>query len=213
MDGEDSGAAWVGMFLSALRTSGNITRAAQAAGVSRSKARHHRAKDADFSRRCADAIGAATARKTTDRGSKAAARGSGWRAPFLEALAETSNVTAAAKQAGVPARTAYKRRRTDAQFAGRWLQALHEGYDHLEMELLGYLRDPAPKRKMDVAAALRLLGAHRDTVERHRALREEEDEQATFESIDRFLADMRQRRIANQAVLAERDGSADDGAP
>ena len=56
---------------------------------------------------------------------------------------------------------------------------------------------------MDVAAALRLLAAHRETVERRRALNAEDDEQATLDSIDRFFEDMRQRRRANSAVLTE----------
>jgi hypothetical protein len=75
-----------------------------------------------------------------------------------------------------------------------WQAALHEGYDMLEMELLGYLRDPQPERKMEVAAALRLLAAHRETVERRRALAAEEDDEALLESIDRFIDDMAERR-------------------
>jgi hypothetical protein len=63
---------------------------------------------------------------------------------------------------------------------------------------------------MDVPAALRLLAAHRDTVERRRAVNAEEDEQALLESIDRFIDDMRERRAANTAILIE--AKADDGA-
>lgn len=37
------------------------------------------------------------------------------------------------------------------------------------MEVLGYLRDPAPKHRMDVASALRLLAAHKDTIAGERA--------------------------------------------
>ena len=133
-----------------------------------------------------------------------------WVPAFLEALAETSNVTASADRVNVPTRTVYKLRREDADFAARWLAALHEGYDNLEMELLGYLRAPQPGRKMDVAAALRLLAAHRETVERRRALAEDEDEQAVLDSIDAFLEDMRQRRLANEAILIEAESG--DGA-
>jgi hypothetical protein len=78
---------------------------------------------------------------------------------------------------------------------------LREGYDNLEIELLGYLRNPDPARKMDVAAAVRLLAAHRAAVERERALEGEEDEQAVLDSIDAFLEGMRERRIANEAAL------------
>ena len=73
------------------------------------------------------------------------------------------------------------------------------------------MRDPQPKRKMDVAAALRLLAAHRQTVERQRSLAAEQDEDAVLESIDRFIEDMRQRRFANDAILVETQVH-DDGA-
>jgi hypothetical protein len=131
-------------------------------------------------------------------------------ARFLEALAETSSVTVSAARANVAVEAVYKLRREDPDFATKWLAALHEGYDHLEMELLGHLRNPQPGRKMDVTSALRLLAAHRATVERQRALTEEEDEEALLESIDRFIDDMRDRRAANEAVLIET--GADDGA-
>ena len=126
-----------------------------------------------------------------------------WPDRFLEALAETSNVTAAAWRARVVPGKAYALRREDPGFAARWLAALTEGYQHLEMEVLGYLRDPEPKHKMDVASALRLLAAHRETVARERAFREEEeDEQAVFDRIDTFIDDMRNRRAANALILA-----------
>jgi hypothetical protein len=56
---------------------------------------------------------------------------------------------------------------------------------------------------MDVPPAIRLLAAHRATVERERALLDEEDEQAVRDSIDAFLEGMRQRRLANEAILLE----------
>jgi hypothetical protein len=135
----------------------------------------------------------------------------GWKRVFLEALAETSNVTLAAERANVPTRTVYKARRTDPAFAEKWLTALREGYDNLEIELLGYLRDPAPGRKMDVAVALRLLAAHRETVERRRALMAENDEQAVRASLIAFLEGMRQRRLANEAILSEAENDNDAG--
>jgi hypothetical protein len=65
---------------------------------------------------------------------------------------------------------------------------------------------------MDVPSALRLLAAHRATVERERALREDDDEQAVLDSIDSFLEDMRQRRLANTAILAGTGKAANDDA-
>jgi hypothetical protein len=63
---------------------------------------------------------------------------------------------------------------------------------------------------MDVASALRLLAAHRATVERLRALTAEDDEQATLDSIDQFFEDMRQRRLANNAILLEAETGDDE---
>jgi hypothetical protein len=63
-----------------------------------------------------------------------------WRSDFLAKLAETSNVRCAAEFAGVNPTTVYDLRRRDASFAQRWLDALCEGYDNLEMEMLYHLR-------------------------------------------------------------------------
>lgn len=124
------------------------------------------------------------------------------------ALAETSNVTASAARARVSTALVYKDRREEREFANKLRAALREGYDNLEIELLGHLRDPQPERKMDVAAAVRLLAAHRATVERERALAEEEDEQAVLASIDRFIDGIRDRRAANLMLV---EGEPDNG--
>ncbi|MDE1468572.1 hypothetical protein [Aurantiacibacter sp. D1-12] len=67
-----------------------------------------------------------------------------WVGLFLDTLAETSNVTASAKMAGCNPSRAYKLRREDASFRERWNEALLEGYEHLELEVLGFLRNPQP---------------------------------------------------------------------
>ncbi len=137
-----------------------------------------------------------------------------WRTYFLQKLAETSNVTASAAHAGVATSRAYKTRREDAKFAAAWHAALLEGYQHLEMEALGYLRAPDPDRKFDVANALRLLAAHKATIEKQRvAPSEEEDEQAVFDSIDAMIDEMRERSLANDEALAlpEADDAQDGG--
>lgn len=126
-----------------------------------------------------------------------------WRSLFLEKLAETSNVTASAKAAGVSPGRAYTVRREEPDFHAQWRAALLEGYEHLELEVLGYLRAADPARKMDVAGALKLLALHAQTVARERALREDDDEQAVLDSIDAFIEDMRQRRAANATILSE----------
>ena len=198
---------WVPAFLAALADGKSVRKAAEAVGITSSTAYWLRNRNERFACEWQDACAAG---KGAPKPGKSAPRSTHWRKAFLEALAETSNVTASADRVNVPTRTVYKLRREDADFAARWLAALHEGYDNLEMELLGYLRAPQPERKMDVAAALRLLAAHRETVERRRALAEDEDEQAVLDSIDAFLEDMRQRRLANEAILIEAESG--DGA-
>jgi hypothetical protein len=64
---------------------------------------------------------------------------------------------------------------------------------------------------MDVAASLRLLAAHRETVERRRSLTEDEDEQEVLDSIDRFIDEMRERRAANEAILTETEAGTETG--
>lgn len=126
-----------------------------------------------------------------------------WRTYFLQKLAETSNVKASAAYAGAATSRAYKARRADGRFAAAWRAALLEGYEHLEMEVLGFLRGAQPDHKFDVANAIRLLTAHRATVAQQRALQgDDEDEQAVFDSIDAMIDEMRERSIANEATLA-----------
>lgn len=191
--------SWERDFLAALRKGRSIAEAAAAAGIAPGTAYGFRRSNARFAAawEAAYAAGGRTAR------GKRFTRVLQWKRAFLEALAESSNVSASAARVNVPTRTVYRLKREDPEFAARWLRALREGYDNLEMELLGYLRDLQPRRKMDVAAALRLLSAHRTTVERERALRDDEDNQGVLDSIDAFLEDMRQRRLANAAILIE----------
>lgn len=127
-----------------------------------------------------------------------------WSAVFLAELAATSNVTAAARVAGVSTRVVYETRRQDGEFARAWRSSLCEGYDALEMALLYRLRvgelKPLPgakrARSFDNATALRLLAAHRETVARERAVREEEDADAILASINAKLEKMRERWLA-----------------
>lgn len=143
-----------------------------------------------------------------------------WRKPFLAALADTSNIAAAARHAGINVSTVYKARRTEATFARLWQAALSEGYDNLEMELLSRLRSgesieegaKAPSRKFDNAAAFRLLTAHRESVARQRALRDEEDEETILASINAKLDSMRQREKESARLLSgDQDGMNDAG--
>lgn len=54
---------------------------------------------------------------------------------FLRHLAETGNVSAAARAAGLDRAEAYRRRQYNAHFAGQWQAALDEALDLLEGQL------------------------------------------------------------------------------
>lgn len=126
-----------------------------------------------------------------------------WRTYFLAALVETSNVSAAAAIAGVSPSRVYKLRSECAEFSAQWRRALYEGYMNLEMEVLGYLRNPASDRKMDVTNALRLLSQHREMAAHERALADNRSEQDVLDSIDAMIDEMRRRAAANAALLAQ----------
>lgn len=138
--------------------------------------------------------------------------GKRWRPCFLSALAETSNVKASADRADVSASQAYAARRQDGEFAAQWRDALCEGYENLEMDLLGYLRNPTAERKMDVANAIRLLAHHRQFVAQQRAASDDRSEQEVLASIDAMIDEMRSRAAANAALLAQIDAEAGHGA-
>lgn len=135
-----------------------------------------------------------------------------WRSDFLEKLAETSNVRSAADYARVSPTTAYDLRRRDVSFAQRWLDALCEGYDNLEMEMLYHLRTgegAAGAAKFNFAVALRMLLAHRETVSREKARRVDVSAEEVRASIELKVAQMRERVLARRARAAEADR--DDG--
>ncbi|NNC52474.1 MAG: hypothetical protein HKO08_05475 [Erythrobacter sp.] len=125
-----------------------------------------------------------------------------WREAFLEALAQTSNVTKAAKLAGVESSQAYRERREKPTFYEKWQQALCEGYDHLELEVLRRLREgdflTTDGNKYDFASALRVLAAHRDSVARTRAQRGNASVAEIRASIDRKVEEIRQRVVARE---------------
>ncbi len=135
-----------------------------------------------------------------------------WRRLFCEHLAASSNVTASAKAAGVTAQRAYKTRRDEPGFARAWEEALCEGYDHLEMELLARLRDgelkpkPAAKRAIrgfDNANALRLLLWHRETVKRVRAREAHQSDAEIRAVIDARFEAVRDRLNAARALIGK----------
>lgn len=144
-----------------------------------------------------------------------------WMPAFLAALAETSNVARAAKLAGVAGSTVYEARRKNHAFARGWREALCEGYDNLEMELLGRLREGEIKRAagaklgvrtFDNATSFRLLTVHREEVLKERAQRANASVAEVRASIERKVAALKAQVLARVEEEAARDGGDDDDA-
>lgn len=147
-----------------------------------------------------------------------------WETIFINELAETSNVKAAAEAADVSQSMVYKKRRDDPDFAAKWYAALAEGYDNLEMELLGRLREgrleetgeDGTKRKFDIGTAFRCLIAHRENVSREKGRKTLADEVATMKSINAKIdaqrakeeraAELEAKHNARQSDSGKRDG-------
>ena len=152
-------------------------------------------------------------RQPDDGETAPAALAQNWRSDFIAKLAETSNIRQAAEYAGVSPTTVYDLRRRDPGFAQRWLDALCEGYDNLEMELLYHLRTgegAGSATKFNFAVALRMLIAHRDTVTREKARRVDVDAEEIRASIEHKFAMMRERVLARRARAAA-GAQRDDG--
>lgn len=135
-----------------------------------------------------------------------------WRPRFLACLGETSNVAAAARHAKVSLTHVYKHRRNDPAFRAAWFDALAEGYDNLEIELLQHLRavqtegePPAGRKTFDAATAFRCLAAHRENVAREKGRRTLAQEAATIESINAKIDRLRlNQKAADKAIRAAR---------
>ena len=201
--------SWVDIFLAVLAETRVVARATEAAGVTANAPYNRRKTNLAFARKWDAALGRGEdfAGKTTAPHPQAS-RNAGWRRLFLEALAESSNVSASAIAANVPLRTAYRERRKDSGFRAQWYEALLEGYEHLEMETLHRLRMGTAKDdpKFDIANALRLLVLHKETVARERARREARDEDAILASINAKIDAMSAREKEVAQMLAEDDG-------
>jgi hypothetical protein len=140
-----------------------------------------------------------------------------WRRYFLTSLAETSNVRLACAAAGVPPSTVYDLRRRDADFAAKWAEALCEGYDNLEMEMLYRLRsgERADDPKFNYPIAFRMLQQHREAVTHEKARRANVTARSVRASLDRKVAEMRALILARKLLGEGPDGhggTARDGA-
>ena len=204
--------AWVAGFLAALRKGSAIEAAARAAGVSKGTAYNRRRNDAGFRAAWDATVSKAPSAPPASRG----LRRIGLKKidHFLDALAESSNVTAAAEAAGIDARAVYRLRRDEPEFARRWYAALAEGYDNLEMQMLEHLRSgeearasTAAGRKFDPATALRCLTAHRESVAREKGRRTLADEVTTIAAINAKIDSLRARAKESDAAIRKARGS------
>ncbi len=111
--------------------------------------------------------------KAATRNARSVRPGAAQMTQFLESLAESSNVAASARAAGVTSNAMYRERRRNEGFAARWHEALCEGFARLEAELLaealvapsGNVKDATLKsRAQKYRLGLALLAAHRAAV-------------------------------------------------
>lgn len=199
---------WEAGFLDAVRQGESMAGAARIMKIDRTTPNTHAKRDARFA-------GELELARSTPRNGVRAPHGSqrniaGKLAIFIARLAESSHVGAAAAEAGLTTATIYRLRREDADFARSWFAALAEGYDNLEMELLGQLRagngvsDGAKEApKLDTAAALRCLSAHRDSVAREKGRRALADEVTTIASINAKIDRLRLNGEAGAKAIAK----------
>jgi hypothetical protein len=149
---------------------------------------------------------------TDARQTKRVRRPHNWRERFLETLAQSSNVAAAARAGRIDVSTAYKTRRSEPAFAAAWQEALCLGYEGLELDLLCRLRegDPADAkndRKYDNAQSIRLLLSHREAFGRTMAQQTCEDEKEVIDRINSKLDMMRERMRQADKTRPARNGS------
>jgi hypothetical protein len=142
---------------------------------------------------------------------------------FLGTLAETCNVSLAAREAKRSERVFRDLKRRDSGFRAAWMEALREAYDLLELEMCQRGRFGAPKdifyqgrktgttRVFNDGMALRLLHLHRKSVETARSADSgRRDGTAIFDELAARLAEIEAEKAAKAAAPAQ-DGEADDG--
>jgi len=202
-------------FLRRLEASPNITAAARATGIHKSTVYYWRNNDPYFGAAMEDILGGepdlAMRKIAGEDGARPGKVRCNHRCPsaealehFLETLAETSNVRESARRHGLNSTTLYRRRRKDADFQRRWSEALAEGYEELEMEMLARARFGVIKTADSPAyndqVSLRLLIAHRDTVAQQRALQTGLSVEELRDRIDEKIVLMKEH------MDADRDG-------
>jgi hypothetical protein len=131
---------------------------------------------------------------------------------FLVHLAQTCNVSASAKVAGVTARPVYDLRKTSVDFCAKWMAALREGYARLEANLLAEALSPPAsnmkdstfkQKQMKTRIGMALLAAHKATVR---------DVEKPAPSRSRDPKEVKQRLDARFAAMRKRLGDDDSTA-
>jgi hypothetical protein len=139
---------------------------------------------------------------------------------FLDHLAETSNVSVAAKRAGLSRSAVYRLRATSPAFSQGWQAAIATSYDELEFRMLktarfGTLRpvkraDGSIGRatEYDDAQGLKLLMAYKASVEKARPEPAIGDPRAAAAARDRLEAmlDQIRKRLDDNATVAQSGG-------
>ncbi|HEY0270665.1 MAG TPA: hypothetical protein VGC10_06720 [Sphingomonas sp.] len=123
------------------------------------------------------------------------------RSLFLQTLALTSNVAESERKAGMAPGSAYRERRRSTEFRAAWGEALAEGYDRLELNLLERAIAGVSKRTTKTAAGqvteefsdrlgMALLTAHRAAAMKARGEDALVDAETAKQRLARKLAEM-----------------------
>jgi hypothetical protein len=141
---------------------------------------------------------------------------------FLDHLAETSNVSVAAKRAGVSRSAVYRLRASSPAFRSGWQSAIATGYDELEFRMLKTARFGTLKpvkrpdgsigraTEYDDAQGLKLLMAYKASAEKGRS-EPVGDAAAAATARDKLAATLDQIRKRLEGA-ADTDGPGEDGA-
>lgn len=128
-----------------------------------------------------------------------------WRERFLAKLACGSDVASAAEEAEIEVETVYRALAHEPAFLRGWRAAIDAGYACVEMELLRRLRSgdlqSLDGSKYDVANAVRLLVAYRNSALGGSQSAGEVSPADVRAAIDRKVDEIR-RRVAQQAARA-----------
>jgi hypothetical protein len=145
---------------------------------------------------------------------------------FLDHLAETSNVSVAAKRAGVSRSAVYRLRALSPAFSNGWQSAIATGYDELEFRMLKTARFGTLKpvkrpdgtigraTEYDDAQGLKLLMAYKASVEKANIERGRGegpgDAQAAATARDQLAAALEQIRQRLDAAIGHDTRDGDD---